>query len=169
MFSCVLFEKCWNVLFNWCIYTRFLWLQVNESSSNFSLLLMSVSSLLNFKGRNRNLYCRLSKMAACGTCHVKVSRNYSKSVNRKINGISFKSALVEYLNFSPSESRLCLECDRGVELIVKINLRVKKLSRQRDAIIRELYTKITQTHQPAVGFDGRKVSEVKFLNNCSYA
>ncbi|XP_070201736.1 zinc finger protein 184-like isoform X2 [Littorina saxatilis] len=84
-------------------------------------------------------------MAICGTCNNKVPRNCRKKIDRTVSGVCFRRVLSEYFDFNPSNSEVCAQCDHTLEQIVRINMKLEKLTIQRNTIITDFGAKISHT------------------------
>ena len=89
-------------------------------------------------------------MASCGTCSSEVPRNMRKKIDRTVFGVSLRRLLSEYFDFSPMNPVVCRQCDLTLEQIVKINVKLEKLTIQRNSIISEFSAKLSVSNSESV-------------------
>jgi len=87
----------------------------------------------------------VNKMAICGTCNSEVPRNMRKKIDRTVSGVSLRRLLSEYFDFSPLNPTVCRQCNVTLEQIVRINVKLEKLTIQRNSIITDFNAKLSES------------------------
>ena len=80
----------------------------------------------------------------CGTCCSQVHGKSQKTVDQTVSGVSFRKVLSEYFSFDPAIPVVCRSCELSLAQIVKINIKLEKLTFQRNKMVSDFGAKLNQ-------------------------